>query len=121
MYSGMNDGTYILAAKNGNTTFRVSGDEVFIQGAASEGDGEVVTRATARQIWAELVRGGAKRITCEDEDGHDGEACTCGERRYEPQPGTFAFTARLLAQSGLMSGDEADEWKDRMKDESMGL
>lgn len=34
----------------------------------------------------------------------------------EPQPGTYAFTARLLAEAGLMSGEEADEWKDMMKD-----
>ena len=34
-----------------------------------------------------------------------------------PQPGTYAYTARILAQSGLMTGDEADAWKDQMKDE----
>lgn len=34
----------------------------------------------------------------------------------QPMPGTFAFTARLLAQSGLMSGEEADEWKEAMKE-----
>jgi hypothetical protein len=33
-----------------------------------------------------------------------------------PQPGTYAYTARILAQSGLMTGDEADRWKDEMKD-----
>ena len=38
----------------------------------------------------------------------------------QPQPGTYAFTARLLAGAGFMSGDEADEWKDRMKDEVLG-
>ena len=26
-----------------------------------------------------------------------------------------------MAKSGLMTGEEADEWKDRMKDESMGV
>lgn len=36
--------------------------------------------------------------------------------RLEPMPGTYAFTARLLAQSGIMTGDEADAWKDMMKD-----
>lgn len=35
---------------------------------------------------------------------------------YQPLPGTYAFTARLLAELGIMSGDEADEWKDAMKD-----
>lgn len=33
-----------------------------------------------------------------------------------PQPGTYAYTAKLLAQSGLMSGEEADAWKDQMKE-----
>lgn len=34
----------------------------------------------------------------------------------EPPPGTFASVARMLASCGIMSGEEADEWKDRMKD-----
>ncbi len=34
----------------------------------------------------------------------------------EPPRGTYAATARMLAQSGFMSGDEADAWKDMMKD-----
>ncbi|MEE8473557.1 MAG: hypothetical protein V3S82_10360 [Dehalococcoidia bacterium] len=33
-----------------------------------------------------------------------------------PQPGTFADTARLMVQLGVMTGDEADTWKDDMKD-----
>lgn len=33
-----------------------------------------------------------------------------------PQPGTLAFTAMLLADSGIMTGEEADRWKDEMKD-----
>lgn len=37
----------------------------------------------------------------------------------QPLPGTLAFTARLLAEMGIMSGDEADEWKDAMKDAEM--
>jgi hypothetical protein len=40
-------------------------------------------------------------------------------RNEGPIPGTYAFTARLLAQSGLMTGEEADAWKDQMKDASM--
>lgn len=129
----MNDGTFILHESAGNTLFRVHGDEVRIEGYASEGAGETVTRETARAIWAELVRGGAVRIECRDEDGHDGEHCTCGpeqsHRAYGewdpikdgPLPGTLAFTARLLARAGIMTGDEADDWKDRMKDERMGV
>jgi hypothetical protein len=31
-------------------------------------------------------------------------------------PGTFAYTAWFMAQSGMMTGDEADRWKDQMKD-----
>lgn len=33
-----------------------------------------------------------------------------------PQPGTYAFTSRILVDLGIMSGDEADRWKDEMKD-----
>lgn len=35
----------------------------------------------------------------------------------EPPIGTYAATARMLAQCGIMTGDEADRWKDQMKDE----
>lgn len=41
------------------------------------------------------------------------------EQDRGPIPGTYAFTARLLAESGFMSGDEADEWKDMMKDRDL--
>ncbi len=37
----------------------------------------------------------------------------------EPRPGTYAFTARLLYQSGLMTGEEADWWKDEMKERDL--
>lgn len=33
-----------------------------------------------------------------------------------PEPGTYAYTARALVELGIMSGDEADQWKDEMKD-----
>ena len=33
-----------------------------------------------------------------------------------PMPGTYAHTARMLAESGTMTGDEADAWKDMMKE-----
>lgn len=36
-----------------------------------------------------------------------------------PAPGTFAHTARFLAASGLMTGDEADAWKNEMKEGSL--
>ena len=69
---------------------------------------------------------------CVDPEGHDGEPCDCAERLAAeradhaqnfraPPPGTFAYTAWTMAKSGLMTGEEADEWKDRMKDESMGV
>lgn len=129
----MNDGTYILRGSAGNTTFYVHGDAVRIVGVASEGRHESVSRATARAIWADLVRGGAKRIECEDEDGHDGEGCTCidwqaeadrieeldrknFEGRFEPPVGSWASVARMMVQGGFMSGDEADRWKDEMKE-----
>ena len=36
-----------------------------------------------------------------------------------PLPGTYAYTARLLVECGLMDGDEADAWKDEMKDREL--
>jgi len=39
--------------------------------------------------------------------------------RYEPQPGTYAHTARMVVEMGFMDGDEADAWKDEMKDRAM--
>lgn len=36
-----------------------------------------------------------------------------------PEPGTYAYTARFLAASGIMSGDEADRWKDEMKEANL--
>jgi hypothetical protein len=34
----------------------------------------------------------------------------------EPPVGTWAATARMMVQCGLMTGDEADAWKDEMKE-----
>lgn len=97
-------------------TFSVQGDVVQVYAHDRMVSGSY-GRAAARVVWASLIRQGGVRFTCHDEDGHDGEPCTCSERsRYEPQPGTYAYTARLLAQSGLMSGEEADRWKDEMKE-----
>jgi hypothetical protein len=36
--------------------------------------------------------------------------------RDGPLPGTYAYTARCLVEMGIMDGDEADRWKDEMKD-----
>lgn len=47
-----------------------------------------------------------------DEDGW--------EPSQGPKPGTYAYTARMMAESGIMSGEEADAWKDRMKDQMYG-
>jgi len=48
------------------------------------------------------------------------DGCCGPEEReeYEPKPGTLAFTARLLAEHGIMSGEEADAWKDAMKEDT---
>lgn len=97
-------------------------------------------RAAARVIWASLIKAGGKRVAtrpvdaqeptpvcCRDEDGHDGEDCTCADdtaafkacmatEARTPPPGTYAYTAWLMASSGMMSGDEADRWKDDMKE-----
>lgn len=37
----------------------------------------------------------------------------------EPPIGSYAATARMLAELGIMSGDEADAWKDEMKDREL--
>jgi len=37
----------------------------------------------------------------------------------EPPRGTYAATARMLFETGFMSGDEADAWKDMMKDRDL--
>ena len=42
----------------------------------------------------------------------------CGNP-YRPKPGTLAFTAMLLAESGAMTGEEADEWKEFMKEQRL--
>ena len=42
-----------------------------------------------------------------------------GEEYAGPPVGTYAHTARFLAQSGIMDGDEADRWKDEMKEADM--
>lgn len=39
--------------------------------------------------------------------------------RRLPPFGSFAAVAHMLAESGLMTGEEADEWKDAQKDASM--
>lgn len=39
----------------------------------------------------------------------------------EPPRGSWAETARMLVRHGVMTGDEADRWKDEMKDREMGL
>ena len=43
------------------------------------------------------------------------------ERDFDrsPLPGTHAFTSRLLFDLGIMDGDEADCWKDEMKDSKL--
>lgn len=40
----------------------------------------------------------------------------CPKRTTEPMPGTWAAVARSLVEDGLMDGDEADRWKDEMKE-----
>ena len=42
------------------------------------------------------------------------------EVRVEPQPGSWAATARMMAQSDT-SGFDWDSWKDQMKDNELGL
>jgi len=63
-------------------------------------------------------------------DGYEDEPINPeGDRgpNYEPDPihdeeykgppvGTYAYTAWLMARCGIMDGDEADRWKDEMKE-----
>lgn len=43
-----------------------------------------------------------------------------GEAYAGPPVGTYAHTAWLMAQCGIMDGDEADRWKDEMKERDLG-
>lgn len=52
-------------------TFVVDGERVRVTG---EG---VLSIEDARECWADLVKLGAHRDECRDEDGHDHEDCTC--------------------------------------------
>ena len=42
-------------------------------------------------------------------------------KMIQPMLGTLGFTARFMAECGIMSGDEADAWKDEMKDRELGI
>jgi hypothetical protein len=37
----------------------------------------------------------------------------------EPPVGSWASVARMMAETGMMTGDEADRWKDEMKERDM--
>jgi hypothetical protein len=68
------------------TTFAVSGDKVEVTTRCpSRGASTVKTFpiVEARQIWSARVRAGAERYECRDEDGHDGEFCTCPSLKTE--------------------------------------
>lgn len=47
------------------------------------------------------------------------EAIKAEAAQAQPMVGTLAYTARAMAASGLMTGDEADAWKDQRKAERM--
>jgi hypothetical protein len=51
-----------------------------------------------------------------EEDALEREFERSPQIRRGPEPGTFAFTARLLVEAGITDGDEADRWKDEMKE-----
>lgn len=48
--------------------------------------------------------------------GYQHNACPTVRTVPPPPPGSYAATARVLVGSGLMGGEEADEWKERMKE-----
>jgi hypothetical protein len=132
-------------------TFMPSGKTVAVSTKWANGDSVTakVSVGLARKMWASEVKAGAKVATvpspgptfvagghlvfdCLDPEFHDGEECTCAaavaaaraehaEEFRTPPPGTFAYRAWVMAKSGAMTGDEADAWKDRMKDEALGL
>lgn len=58
---------------------------------------------------------------CGLEKGHDG-ICVCSYDSNAPaiptgpMPGTLAWTAKMMVEIGVMTGEEADAWKDEMKD-----
>ena len=67
--------------------------------------------------WLAKKKGMAERINPVDEGGFNWET---GEQEEPPgpQPGTWAFTARMMA-AGDNSGFDWDAWKDEMKERDM--
>jgi len=57
---------------------------------------------------------GCEQFPCFEDKCHVCQASVVVPR--EPPIGTYANTARMLVEMGIMDGDEADRWKDEMKD-----
>ena len=51
--------------------------------------------------------------------GNEGDDAPPSGEPNEPMPGTWAYTARMMAREGWMTHDEADVWKDEMKEGEM--
>lgn len=67
------------------------------------GEGLLAT-VDARQCWADLVALGGKRFQCRDEDGHDGEDCTCAP---EPEPVVMSAGLSVRTLEIIKAGLEA--------------
>lgn len=48
--------------------------------------------------------------------GSNGIVFAPSPKRTEPDPCSWAAVARGMVEDGLMTGDEADRWKDEMKE-----
>jgi hypothetical protein len=100
--------TLTLTRKSGVTvSFEPKGAKVTVttvwpDGGKAEATVPVVL---ARRVWATEVKGGAVKA-----------APKAAPEFYGPPPGTWASIAWEMAKSGLMTGDEADRWKDEMKE-----
>lgn len=68
--------TFTVRLNDEVVAFSVQGDVVQVYAADRQTAGSY-GRAAARVVWASLIRRGAERFECRDEDGHDGEPCTC--------------------------------------------
>lgn len=88
----------------------------------ADAEQHIDTATAAEQRLIDLVEYEGFREVTEAEAQHLMETCPQDPLPEPPagmMPGTYAYTAWLMAKTGMMTGDEADRWKDQMKDEGL--
>ncbi len=58
----------------------------------------------------------ADEVETQEEKREEYKSALASSDHREPPPGSWASVAREMVRSGMMSGDEADAWKDEMKE-----